>query len=815
MACYAIRSASRCWASGSALEQLGLGGALAVGTRPATLARMDAHAPDRSAPRRAREWVITLLVMAVVGVVAGAPELLHPQFYFHDDMQLYFVPHIVEIGRQLRAGLLPLLSEYSWLGGALAGEYQPALFSVPHLLLCWALAGFEPASIASTLSIGFIALAGGGAYRAARLSDFSVVLALSIAGVAALNGFNLAWSCWLPAITAWTWLMWSWWALVRLRRSQVWRWSDVAGAALCIYATLAAGWPTITLLVVPLALYVHFSVPAGTSERLAAIGAACALVLGGLLAAPALLSLVEFTRESGRSEVAARSWAWTVPLGAIKGLVAPLSSAKWSAFGTENLHQNRELAGGVLPPLVVLATLLFGDRAKHKLLAIPAFLSVAVLVWSMLPGIPPFRWPFRWLPAVHVLLVIAAAQLLRSGKTSPTLDDRQDTSGYRILRWSGILGIGLVALIVALEPADLRLLILALVAVVSCSTLILARSAKLDASLVFGVGVLANMAAPWLLQPRRVATPYWTVDACAAHLARTPPSDLYFGLYPWGALMTSKPGKGRGGCLAPGNLPMVFQRHFIGGYSPLMVEGLNKVLDMQVHGELGISGLRDALETWARPGSLFDRWGVAGLVVPKASWFSAFDGRLAGHGWQPVEDVGDGMIWRRKELRPKPPLLSSIERVRFAPNAVAARSGLLLYEGREWLFVPSNARSEAARGNEVSYASAAIELHASAPPRVEARVKTSASAPALVVLHRPYYPGYRATFDGAPLELGRADAVLVAFELPPGRDGNLVIEYAPWGTRPLGVFAAAAGLAALLAAFGYDVSRSLRRRAAV
>ncbi len=777
---------------------------------------MDARATERSEPTWAGEGVVTLLVMAAIGVVAGVPELLHRQFYFHDDMQLYFVPHIVEIGRQLRAGLFPLLSEYSWLGGALAGEYQPGLFSVPHLLVCWAVAGFEPAEIASVVSIGYIALAGGGAYRAARLSGFSLSLALSIAGVAALNGFNLAWSCWLPTISAWAWLMWSWWALVRLRRGRAWRWSDVAIAAFCVYSTLAAGWPFMTLLVVPTALYVHLSVPAGMSARLAAVASACALLLGGMLAAPALLCLLEFTSESSRSDVASRSWAWTVPLGAIKGLVVPFSSAKWLAFGGGNPHQNRELAGGVVPPLVVLATLLFGGRAKRKLIAVPALLSLVVLVWSMLPSFPPLRWPFRWLPVVHLLLVIAAAQLLRSNATSPTLDQRQDLSAHRILRWSGILGIGLVSVIVALEPADLRLLILALVAVLSCSALILVRYARLDASLVFGVCVLANMVATWLLQPRRDATPHWNVDGCAAHWARTRPSDLYFGVYSWGALLIPDgSGKGLGGCLAPGNLAMVFQRRFVGGYSPMLVEGLHKVLDMHVHGELGADGLYRALQSWAQPGSLFDRWGVAGLVVPKASRFRFLQAGLANHGWQPAEDVADGTIWRRQEVAPEPSLLMSVERARHAPNAVAARSGLLVQEGREWLFVPSKARSDAASSRGVAaYAPAAIELHSATPTRVEARVKTSGAA-ALVVLRRPYYPGYRATFDGAPLELGRADAVLVAFELPPGRDGKLVIEYAPWGTRPLGVFGAAAGLAALLAAFGYDISRSLRRRHAV
>jgi hypothetical protein len=747
------------------------------------------------------------MVMALAGVVAWIPELLHPQFYFHDDMQLYFVPHIVEIGRQLRAGQFPLLSEYSWLGGALAGEYQPAIFSLPHLLLCWLVANLEPRTMASVASIGYIALAGGGAYRAARLSGFSTVLAVSIAGVAALNGFNLAWSCWLPAISGWAWLMWSWWGLVRLRCRPVWCWSDLAIAALFIYATLAAGWPLFSLLLLPAALYVQLSVPAGKSRHVALLGAAGALLLGALLAAPALLCLVEYTRESSRTDVAGRGWGWTVPLSALKGLVVPFSHGKWSTFVPGSPHQNLEMAGGVVPPLVLLATLVLGDRARRKAMSLAALLGVVVLVCSMLPSVPPLRWPFRWLPIAHVLLVIAGAQALRAQAAGL----ERDVMAYRTLRWAGLLGLGWVTVVVALEPADMRLLVLSGVACLSCVALIFTHVLRLAVPTVFGACVLVNVVATWLVQPRRDTTPYWHLDDCAAVWAATRPADLYFGVFIWDSLLDpAERGKGNGGCLAPGNLPMVFERRNVGGYSPLLVDGFHKTLDMAVHGELGIVGLRNVVQHWSAPGSLFDRWGIAGLVVPQG--VSILHERLASQGWRSAEALTDGAVWRRTEVSPERPLLESVERVRYASSASDARTVLRENGGRDWVLVPRELRRGVENGTVATYAPATVKLENATTTRIEAQIATARDKAALLVVHRPYYAGYRATFAGAALDVGRADGVMIALELPPGQQGKLTLEYAPWGTRWPGVMAAAVGLIGLLGMFGVEVWRRSHRQ---
>jgi hypothetical protein len=49
----------------------------------------------------------------------------------------------------------------------------------------------------------------------------------------------------------------------------------------------------------------------------------------------------------------------------------------------------------------------------------------------------------------------------------------------------------------------------------------------------------------------------------------------------------------------------------------------------------------------------------------------------------------------------------------------------------------------------------------------------------LVVFARPWYPGYRATFNGVPVRVEQLDLILPAVCLPKGQSGQLILEYCP------------------------------------
>ncbi len=140
---------------------------------------------------------------AFAASLAGLPELLRPGFYFQDDMQSQYVPLFEELGRSWARGELPLVTDSTWAGGAIAGEYQHGAFSLVHV--CLALAShalrLNAVWLSLLLTTSYVAITAGGAYQLALHYRVSRALALSVALIAALNGFDIYFSSWLPALT--------------------------------------------------------------------------------------------------------------------------------------------------------------------------------------------------------------------------------------------------------------------------------------------------------------------------------------------------------------------------------------------------------------------------------------------------------------------------------------------------------------------------------------------------------------------------------------------------------------------------------------
>jgi len=90
------------------------------------------------------------------------------------------------------------------------------------------------------------------------------------------------------------------------------------------------------------------------------------------------------------------------------------------------------------------------------------------------------------------------------------------------------------------------------------------------------------------------------------------------------------------------------------------------------------------------------------------------------------------------------------------------------------------------------------------PDRV--RLEAELSAPGFVVLVDTYDPGWRATVDGAPAEVLRADVALRAVAVPSGRH---VVEYV-YRPRSITGGLAVSGLA-LLAAVALAAAEARRR----
>ena len=95
------------------------------------------------------------------------------------------------------------------------------------------------------------------------------------------------------------------------------------------------------------------------------------------------------------------------------GFIWPGWTVNWANFSNVYApHTAVELACGTVPPLALLAGL-FGRRGEFvRRMKWELGLLALVLVISMLPSANVFRWSFRWLPLIHLVLALVAAEAL-------------------------------------------------------------------------------------------------------------------------------------------------------------------------------------------------------------------------------------------------------------------------------------------------------------------------------------------------------------------------------------------------------------------
>ena len=142
--------------------------------------------------------------VAVALVVGFGLLLLHrdPHFFWNDDYQVVFLPNFYDMARAWEAGEPPLISPFSWYGGAFAGEYRYGTFSLwIHLLVVgmWRLKLSLPATAALFAIIHLAVLAAGSPFTAVMIGLVTLLLALR-------TGFERRrlLTLW-PLLGAWAW----------------------------------------------------------------------------------------------------------------------------------------------------------------------------------------------------------------------------------------------------------------------------------------------------------------------------------------------------------------------------------------------------------------------------------------------------------------------------------------------------------------------------------------------------------------------------------------------------------------------------------
>jgi hypothetical protein len=770
-----------------------------------------------------------------------------PQWFWQDDFQSYQLANYWEIGRGWHDGEIPLLSSNSWECTALAGEYQNGVFSIVlSALACltYSLKLSLPTA-AAVFSISHLTVLAAGTFRLARKNGLSTEASLFVAWNTTFAGWIMIWGAraWFPALASFAWLPWFWSRLEEgmqhPRDEQIpsnpqgsqGLWRRFVPAGIYLYLIITAGWPFTVLMAMLvsgwLGLRQCVSPLIGSKKRpqqsfsevISVWPIVAAWCIGMGLSAPAWMMLLEYASETVRGQASATQLEddWTVPLLALPAFFLPVMRLTWNVFGTIKEHTSIEMSGGLLPVALTLAALLRFPRQTWKALRWEVGLAVIVLCLAILPSVGTFRWSFRWIPLLILVLSIMGGKAIRyaaDDSNRRTLSAGHISAILVLLSWLSFLWIR-----DSVDAESIRAVaVQGIVLIGIClAWRVCTRDWKDDVvfgrtvaffSLLFAVFALGFPAPP-------LEFPHW--DAC--QVEQQMPRDRskrYLSIHEWSDLFDTdvhrvhRPISASGRGVLPGNFNQYVGVEYINGYSPMQPIGLHEVFRIGPHGYLGIADplgcdsylqpALDVIEAEAGEGGLLDLMGVNGLIV--ADRHRALIPSLESRGWRVEELLQGSTVLLRDQGGDRAVRAIAKGWVSSDWNAVVKRVQMEKYpaksreemfpifmEGRDEIQDTQFVNSNMPRGYSRSFSLVNLGRVISRRCSVHVDVQgVDGGETAMVVFARPWMPGYRARFQGKEIPVGRFCTVLPCVEIPADVSGPLVLEYFPPSLQK-GIFA--------------------------
>jgi len=707
-----------------------------------------------SGPRFACIEIVGATIAALIVIAFSSLLLAHdPLIFWNDDYQISILPVFADMARAWNHDEFPLVSPYSWACGNLAGEFQYGVFSVfiNALIVCvWKLPlTFSQQAVA--ISTAHLAVLSSGAFLVARGRKLSVSLSIFVALVASLNGWIICWgaSDWFGALGAFTWLPWAWWAAERALDPKRSRWRFLWPAPF-VYLLIAGGFPytvlMLALVLVWLALRAVFEArtvdtasPARTDltglAQLTRIGPMLAgVTLGFGLAAPAWLALLDYVHGSARESLhPSAHWQWLVPWNAWPGLILPSWTVNWLDFSSRfTRHGATELACGLVPPAVLLSGFIVSPRALLKKFRWELTLLILLFFLAMIPTAGVFRWSFRWLPLLHLVLALCAAEALI-------------LFSQKQRRFAAFLMLLLVIMLIIgslfLRTGGEHLFPLAWIFLGLALGWLLVESLQLNfvrqsapAAVVF-----TALLTTYICIPPNSGIPKYNLAQSLLEPQPLDPHRLYLSLYPPPEnfyRVEAKPGP-VGQTIRLGSTSMWAGLRFINGYSPIRPAGVAREFASAIHGEVDPDLAQWLLQHQAAENGLLERIGIDGIIVAREFDFTP----QPAAEWELLTETNEGRVFHRRGQA-----MPMVRSVNFSgKNSIAKITDIVTR--RNWV-------------------SASV-------------VAPDGDQPALIAVSRPFFPGYRALIDRRNLAVFSERNLIPLINVPPGTRGRLTLYYRP------------------------------------
>ncbi len=724
---------------------------------------------------------VTGAISAGLAVVAFCLLLLwhDPLVFWSDDYELSVLPVFADVARSWSEGHWPLLSPYSWVCGNLAGEFQYGTFSVfvnAAVILIWKFPLTFPQQ-AAALSIAHLFVLAIGAFLLARDHRFSIPLSVFVALVASLNGWIICWGAidWFGALGAFTWLPWAWWGAERALDGQRTKWRFLWPAPF-VYLLVTGGFPYTVLMLLLLIAWLSIKSLGQTRGIRSILPMLVGVALGFGLSAPAWLAILDLVQGSARElQPSSVHWQWLLPPAALPGFILPSWTVKWTDFSSRLvLHPGMELACGLVAPVALIAGFVWRGRTLVRQIKWELTLLVLVLVFAMLPTAGLFRWSFRWLPFVHLVLVICAAEALRVKPGSSAF--AKATADRPIPATTALALVVLTAIVMSIfrmggsYAFPLIWIFLGIAAVWSFSELFL-RDSEFQKWAPAAITFLALLAT-YLYIPPNGGVPRFNLSQELLKPSPLDPRRLYLSIYPSAELTYRIENKSQpvGQIVRPGSTSMWAGLRFINGYSPIRPAGVAREFATTIHGEINPAMGDYLLNYQAGEVGELALLGVDGIVVAR----EINTAPQPASEWQLVVSTDEGRVFHRRGAP-----LARVHSV----TSIDSRSS-------EQFVFATVLRINDSRNR--------VELDVDVP---------SGDRPALLTFSRPYFRGYEARLGNQRLAVTSYRGLLPIVEIPAGSHGRLTLTYRPYWLKWGSAVAVACVLALLLGFFAPSSQR--------
>jgi len=651
------------------------------------------------------------------------------------DVVYQFHPWWAETRRQLLAGDLPSVSPRIGGGLPLLANGQTGLFA-PVMLPVWALG---PERGTTVMALWKLEAAAMGAYLLLLAGLRLPRTAASLGGVAWGGGQYLV--AWLLVPLGWAVaaLPWVWWGVLAAARRR-------SGPVRIVLTGLGLGWllgaglhPETSAAAVASALLAALVLHPRRWPRLAALA-----TLAAASAAVLLLPTLLYARATARHVVnrdvnrARPSWALRAELAA-----QTLIPAVWGHPGRGDWtrpYPHAPAAAGVGG--VVLGALAAGAALRRRRRLVIAGLAVLAMPLLLVYRLPPLDWLLVRLPPLDRMSLVRFQVLVPWALVLLAALAVEGLVRGRRRRWPALaaLALALTAALVIARP----------LALVPASLAAVLATVALAIAVAVG-GHRAPRLLPWLAAGE-LALLAWGLNPAAAPHDLLPEPPVMVELQ---RLVAAEGGRvaGLGGVLPP-NLASRYGLADLRASDPLRPLPFTRLMSALGEAEPVLGGPLERA-----PSGLLGAWGVRWLLAAPGAW--------PGEGWQPVLADGDATLWRNDRTLPEVRVAGEVVSL---PDAQARER--LLDPGLDLsrtVVVPPGVSVHAGHG-EI--------LHLDErPARVAAEV--ACDGPCLLVVARPWAPGWRARVDGEPAALVRTNLAGLGTVVPAGRH-TAALDYSPW-----------------------------------